>query len=294
MSQASQLNFKPLQRSGISSKKSPFIDRATARLPQGLNWTIKIFYILGAMLFYVSTMLGFGLGLWFVLLKNIKSPIVAFMVYFTILTLLSVWAGKRNRLRQTKKYDAIAHFARANNWRYGPGGTILNDYHYSKLFTPIGQPDVELKSIQGTFSGHSFELLVGWKTKGYFESLSPELVIKVKKSLPQAVLVSRKLIGSGEGGFIDKLYINFSNIQPLQLEGDFNKSFSLYVPKGKHIEAMSVIAPDVMEAAKNLANDFVITFSGNFMSLMSYAPEANSASIMRMFAAAEELISKIN
>lgn len=68
------------------------------------------------------------------------------------------------------------------------------------------------------------------------------IMLKLPRRLPHMVLDARKNNFLG----ISNLPISFKNAQKLQLEGDFNKYFTLYCPKQYERDALYVFTPDIM------------------------------------------------
>lgn len=93
---------------------------------------------------------------------------------------------------------------------------------------------------------------VDWDYMTAFEMVSnaalPDLVLHSNEVLNEAVSV-RPLFGEG--------------YELIQLEGDFNKYFQLYVKIGSQIDALQIFAPDTMALLIDQYSKFAIEFIGN-------------------------------
>lgn len=81
--------------------------------------------------------------------------------------------------------------------------------------------------------------------------------VPLVREMPHIVLDARK------GNFLgSNLPDTFDRSQRLQLEGDFNKYFDVYVPKQYEADALYVLTPDVMQALVNYAGDLDVEIVG--------------------------------
>lgn len=62
----------------------------------------------------------------------------------------------------------------------------------------------------------------------------------------------------------------FKSWQKLQLEGDFNNHFDLYLEKGAHIETLSLLSPDVMQTLVDSAELYDVEIYGNHIALITW------------------------
>jgi hypothetical protein len=111
-------------------------------------------------------------------------------------------------------------------------------------------------------------------------------MIQLERNLPHMVLDSR--INNAElGGLVLKSNLpeGFKKDQKLSLEGDFDKYFTLYAPKGYERDALYVFTPDLMA----LFIDEVSTFDGEIVDnqLFIYGEQkfdlTNQAQLERIF-----------
>lgn len=139
----------------------------------------------------------------------------------------------------------LADFAARNNMAVGinvpydnrPG--IIFEHGDSRVFkellTATNQPFAEIGNFQYTVgSGRNRSN----RMYGFIR-------IKLPRRLPHMVLDSRR---NNIFGNFTNLPTAFSNSQKLELEGDFNKHFTLYAPTEYAHDALYVFTPDVMQA----------------------------------------------
>lgn len=96
--------------------------------------------------------------------------------------------------------------------------------------------------------------------------------ISLPKSFPQVVLDSNK-----NDRIQSSVRTEYDPSQRLSLEGDFEKYFDLYVPAGVQINALSLLAPNMMQILMNHSGLFDVEFRDNELILMTrnslYSPE---------------------
>jgi hypothetical protein len=96
--------------------------------------------------------------------------------------------------------------------------------------------------------------------------------ITLPKSFPQVVLDSNK-----NDRIQSSVRTEYEPSQRLILEGDFAKYFDLYVPTGIQINALSLLAPNMMQILMNHSGLFDVEFRDNELIIMTrkslYSPE---------------------
>jgi hypothetical protein len=91
--------------------------------------------------------------------------------------------------------------------------------------------------------------------------------ITLPKSFPQVVLDSNK-----NDRIQSSVRTEYEPSQRLMLEGDFAKHFDLYVPAGVQINALSLLAPNMMQILMNHSGLFDVEFRHNELILMTRKP----------------------
>jgi hypothetical protein len=139
------------------------------------------------------------------------------------------------------RHEFMRQFAAANSFAYSRKGSL--EGLDGSLFQ-IGHN----KSVQDVIRGnyHSAPLLLftyTYQTQSGKESQTHNFTVfrfQVNANMPDILLENR----SHEFG--ESLLNKVSQKVTLELEGDFNKYFSLYVPDGYEIEALQVLTPNIM------------------------------------------------
>lgn len=116
--------------------------------------------------------------------------------------------------------------------------------------------------------------------------------IRLPRNLPHMVLDARKNNFLG----ISNLSTNFKSGQRLQLEGDFNKHFTLYAPQKYERDALYIFTPDIMQLLVDTVADYDVEIVGN--SLFVYSSKAikltRRADIERLMQIADKLAAKFD
>lgn len=165
-------------------------------------------------------------------------------VIFLIIIVAVVIAYQAHKYYMTYHHVRLSRFAAANNLSYTP------------LFRSVPQEDGLIFNI-----GHSHlasEILADYHETYGFEMANYSyytgsgrnkrlhsyhyITLKLPRRLPHIVLDAKK--GNFMG--VSNLPIAFKNAQKLQLEGDFNKYFTLYCPKKYERDALYIFTPDIM------------------------------------------------
>lgn len=176
-------------------------------------------------------------------------------------------------LQQLAKDNGFSYTARSNTavhktWRkqhpqaqpiwYGGHSFLQKEYNYASHI------------MSGTYRNYDVQLFALWHMSG------DNYVIRVKlpKVFPQIFLDSHQNDVASNGRSIP---IRLHPSQRLQLEGDFDAHFDLYVPAGLHINALSVLAPNMMEILAKHSQLFDVEFYGDELILSTreflYTPE---------------------
>lgn len=197
--------------------------------------------------------------------KGLKEILLAEGVAFFLLLPLLIWIPilnvaliipaihlyklyNRHKQIQKDNQKVMAQFAKENGFVYTPvfAGGFDNDP--GTLFThghSKGASDI----LSGDFAGFPFTLFRYNYSTGSGKSRrdydAAVMEIKLPRVLPHMVIDS--LVEDGNGSF-SALPIEFDRSQRIELEGDFHNYFALYAPDKYGISALTIIAPDAMEA----------------------------------------------
>lgn len=179
---------------------------------------------------------------------------------------------------------AIEKFAKDNNFTYTMSDSTLVEHNWTDhKLSPAWMGGVGFGSlkdayhvINGVHSGFEFSMFLLWdhlvdgvvyrnptkEQQDKFTKQQTTGVVRVSlpKLFPQVVLDSKtneKLQGS--------LAVDFRADQSLLLEGDFSKNFRVWAPKGLQVDALVLLAPNMMKLLQKQAGLFDVEFYGNEM-----------------------------
>jgi hypothetical protein len=188
------------------------------------------------------------------------------------------------------KYLQLDRFARAHGLAYLPRtgkpaypGTLFHKLVGGPAFDRLIGSDrrpIEIGNYRYTLFSKAMRSL----TWGY-------LVLRMDRKLPQMVLHSRR--NERERRLVSTEVIKS---QTLSLEGDFDKHFTLYVPKGYERDALYVFTPDLMGLVIDKTGDFDIEIVDDW--IIFYSPKKfdllNPATLARLFGIADILGAKFH
>ncbi len=284
-----KVNFTALEQNDLLNVKRAFLNRITDWLPHPYRTIVLIALVI------VLIPLVMALPLVLLLVVGIvtgTNPVAGLALMFLIfLGMLKL--RKRQKRIDNKARVGLSDFARQNGWKYGPVGKLIEDFNGARFIKSAKENNITLYSLKGQIKNRDFELLIGWKaTKNEtMTPLSPELFVASHKTLPNAVLMSR---GSTDGSKVfDKMFVSYKDPSAISLEGDFDKYFQLYVPRGEQTNALSLIAPDFMQSVIAFSNKLTIETSGNCFALFpAYAGSLTKQTIIDTFTAAEKILAE--
>lgn len=190
----------------------------------------------------------------------------------------------------------IRQFALDNGYTYELSNPVLVQHSWQDYkITPawlgmvgIGFSKSAYHIISGQHSGYTFRMFLTWdnlangyvydnptdeeKRKYALQQTTGVVRVGLPKRFPHIVLDSNK-----NDRISSSVATTYRRSQLLQLEGDFANYFDLYAPTGLHVNALTLLAPNMMQILKDHAGLFDVEFYGNEMVLMTknrlYDPE---------------------
>jgi len=133
--------------------------------------------------------------------------------------------------------EFMQQFAQTNAYVYSKNGTYGNGYLFK-----LGHSNIAKDQVIGQYNGYQIKIYLYSYTVGYGKNSHTYhhtvLSLTFNTTMPDIVLTTK-------GHWLsDSLVPN--NISVVKLEGDFNKYFTLHIPKGYEVEALEVFTPNVM------------------------------------------------
>lgn len=216
------------------------------------------------------------------------------IVFVTIIGVIALSLYERWSWRKTQRQVVATYalFARANTWQYVPRREIHNKESGSIFL--FGHSKKVEHIISGKFMGCDFSTFSYQYTVGSGRSRQDFKVQVVELTLPRVLphMVIDSLVDHG-GYSGSVLPIIFDKSQRLELEGDFYKYFALYAPDKYGISALSVLAPNAMEALMKYAALCDIEIIDNKIFFLWPGHATTSASFKNMLTTVQGVMQKI-
>lgn len=168
-------------------------------------------------------------------------------------------------IQRNIRHAFMRQFAKTNSFEYQRQGSLEQ---FPAPYLEMGRN----RKVEDIVSGKCFGLPVSFFTfsctTGYGRSekhiLFTACEIHYTTNLPRIFLDAHHHDFINEDIFGKPAYGEI-----VSLEGDFNKYFTLYVPRGFEIEALQIFAPDVMAKLIDKSKEFSLEFSGDHLYIYS-------------------------
>lgn len=208
------------------------------------------------------------------------------MIGFIVAAFVSHFAHRR------RTSEAISAFAQKNGLTYlkeergniAKNGTVFSQGHSRRRNNIISG---QFNSLP--YETYSFTYVIGsGKSQRTVDLQVFELTLP--RVLPHMVIDSLVEYGNEQGS---TLPISFDSSQKIELEGDFHKYFALYAPDKYGISALTVLAPDAMEALMKYAALCDIEIIDNKIYFYWPDPAMSQNQFTNMFATVQGVMTKI-
>lgn len=148
------------------------------------------------------------------------------------------------------------------------GPTATKDAYYVVTGKLMGYPLTIYLMWDNLIDGKYYDLSNEQQKNEYTQQQTTGIIkLTLPKVFPQIVLDSNK-----DDRMWSSIHTEFNMSQRVNLEGDFSEFFDLYIPSGLQINALSLLAPNMMQILKNHSGIFDVEFFGNEMVLMTRRP----------------------
>lgn len=227
------------------------------------------------------TLIGAWVGIIAAFIKDGSSLVAILVALSTLPTIgfiaLSFYGRYGRRLLQ------IEQFCADNGLGYTPRLSVAGEQ--GALFQK-GHSRVGYNGISGITEGNGFLLFEYRYTTGsgknqtthYFKTAK----IRLAKKFPHIFLDNKK---DGSLGSFE-----FDRSQMLQLEGNFNKYFSVYGPKEYEIEVLQILNPKVMQTLLDINEPVDIEIHGEYLYLYDKGRTFNKTNLQALFAAIQAIV----
>jgi hypothetical protein len=137
----------------------------------------------------------------------------------------------------------------------------------------------------------TYRVLTGGKNR--YWSYMTVLETPIQTSLPDISLQPNELDLDAAANMAVSRSTLFGNYEKIQLEGDFDKYFMLYVAKGANIEALELFTPDIMADMIDNYRSYGLEFSNDTLYLYPMKLITDDDSFMQALALLERLATNL-
>jgi hypothetical protein len=201
---------------------------------------------------------------------------------------LSVLYGGYQAVRGKIQHEFMQQFAAANGFSYAPTGS-RNGLDGS-LFQ-IGHSQSVQDVVSGQFQNYPISLFTYIYVTGGGKSQQTHRYTVYE--LQFAVTLPDMLLENGSHTFGESLADHFSGKELVKLEGDFNKYFSLNIPKGYEVEALEIFTPDVMQELIDKAKAFSFEIVNNHLFIYDNSVVGTKQGLNDLYSLAQYLVEKL-
>ncbi|MBC7708306.1 hypothetical protein H7Y63_03715 [Polaromonas sp.] len=149
----------------------------------------------------------------------------------------------------------------------------LNSYTDSREVTGLTMPVDNGKVVIMDFS---FSVGEGKSKRDYEYAIA---ALHFQKSFPHLYL-------DGRANGLNDMY---SSSQQVQLEGNFNEFFRLYIPKGSSAGSLTILSPDIMQTLIDFGTPFDIEINGQSVAIISPGKAFTKAMIPKLLLCADAI-----
>jgi hypothetical protein len=194
-----------------------------------------------------------------------------------------------------QKEVAWRNFAKANGWNIAQG--IVKGVIFDTSF--VLPQTLNQKNIQGQISSEVIEAdfsqlraslyVYSYEERGDGAKLSYTYTVfsvSINQDIPRLLIKSRSKPANG---------LNKSGLdEKLKLEGDFDKYFDTYIPKGSGVSALTILTPDVMQRLSSTAADYSFDISGGKLNILGVGDQRNTKDLPNLFKVSVDIAEQVN
>ncbi|MFA5871920.1 MAG: hypothetical protein WC858_04355 [Parcubacteria group bacterium] len=250
----------------VNNTDIPIIDEDIESVNQSALLYIRKNYLALA-IFFLVVVLVFA---WFSL---------AFRVYNLMFIPIGLFFLAYGFIQKNIRHAFMQQFAKTNNFSYQRWDSIA---FYPAPYLDIGYDRTVEDVVSGEYLGLPVKFFTFSCKKGYGKNKQTisftVCEIHYKCNLPRIFLDAhhRNIFTNGPSPKLQGEEI-------ISLEGDFNKYFTLYVPRGYAIEALQIFAPDVMAKLIDKSKKFDLEFTGDHLYIYSSSVISTKEDLYSMF-----------
>lgn len=186
--------------------------------------------------------------------------------------------------------EFMQQFAAANGFAFAVHGSLTG--LDGSLFQ-IGNNRSVINVVSGQFQNYPISLFTYIYVTGYGKSRQAHnytvYELQFNATMPD-ILLDNASHAFGESLF-DKLSGNGKEL--VKLEGNFNKYFSLSIPKGYEVEALEIFTPDVMAELIDKAKSFSLEIVNGHLFIYDHAVVGTKQGLYDLYGLAQYFVEKL-
>ncbi len=205
--------------------------------------------------------------------------------YATIFILLLIPLLQYKYFKSRSEDAFIKNFAEKNKYSYQAHAENL--FETATTYLKIGHGQYIDNIISGTHGGFPLRIFTYHTTVG--ENKNAETI--------RFTVFELEFVGSTLNILIDARKHPYPKSlldhQKLQLEGNFNDHFDLYISKGFHLETLQILTPDIMEILLDTSKHFSLEFIHNKLYIYADTELSNSVDMVYMYEFSHSILRKL-
>jgi hypothetical protein len=184
--------------------------------------------------------------------------------------------------------EFMQQFAAANGFSYALRGTL--DGLDGSLFQ-IGHSKSVENVVSGQFQSDPVSLFTYVYVTGYGRNQQRHCYTVFE--LQFDIVLPDMLLENANHAFGEALFVHFQGKELIKLEGDFNKYFSLSVPKGYEVEALEIFTPDIMQELMEKAKAFSVEIVNGHLFIYDNGIVGTKQGLYDLYGLAQYFIEKL-
>ncbi len=230
---------------------------------------------------YMITSLVVIFGIWAIL------TLISFIGIFPSFVLIICMIFGSYHYAIKKADQAFMHeFAAKNNFSYSAGAQNLISSPAAYL-SMMGHGQFITQNMTGMYGSYPIHMYTFHTTIGEDKGSHPEKFTVLEVDYPGDM--KEMLLNSHHHEFDSSIL----HATKLELEGNFNKYFSLSVEKGTEVEALEIFTPDIMEALIEKSRMYSLEFIHNKLFIYADREVQTVAELNSLYEFAQFLITKL-
>jgi hypothetical protein len=237
---------------GSSGEGSPIIDEDIESVNQSTLLYIRKNYVVFAAFFLVVIIIFIWISLYWKVYNLFFLPVfLAFLAY--------------GYIQRNIRHAFMRQFAKTNNFSYQKQAPVEQ---FPAPYLEMGHSRKIEDVVSGKYLGLPVSFFTFSCTVGYGKSAKH--IIFTACEIHYIANLPRIFLDSLHHDFLGaEIFTKSSYGEIISLEGDFNKYFTLYVPKGFEREALQIFAPDIMAKLIDNSKQFDLEFFGDHLYVYS-------------------------